>query len=139
MSYNIEQIQPEVALNGLNTTRLGYMSSSTAVPGIGSPSVAVTTANGITASALTAGATDTNGVITTTGTQNNTAATVITVTFTSAKATAPKTVMITAMNAAASAPNPAYVSSITSTGFAISVPANAAAVATPSWGYLVIG
>ena len=48
---------------------------------ITTPTIATTTQNGVTASAITAGASDTRGVITTTGTQNQTAYTKLTIAF----------------------------------------------------------
>lgn len=101
------------------------------------PTIVVTTQNGITAAAVTAGASDTCGVITTTGT--STGATVLDVTFNKTYTTAPKMVLIAPANAAASMPNTSYfVSAISATGFTITVASGATYAATPSWRYLVI-
>jgi len=101
------------------------------------PTIVVTTQNGITAAALTAGASDTCGIITTTGT--STAATVLDVTFNKTYTTAPKSVIIAPANAAANMPNTSYyVSAISATGFTITVPAGGTYAATPSWRYIVI-
>lgn len=101
------------------------------------PTLAVTSQVGITAAAITAGASDTCGVITTTGT--STGATILDVTFNKTYTTAPKFVSLQAANAAANMPNTAYyVSAISATGFTITVPAGGTYAATPSWRYLVI-
>ena len=107
------------------------------------PSIIVTTPNGITAAAITAGGTDVCGVITTTGTNNNGGNTVIDVTFHKTYTTAPKSVQLQALNTAASKAAAvslltAYVSARTATGFTITIPADANAIATPSWSYQVI-
>ena len=104
------------------------------------PSAAITTAQGISAATLTAGATDTCGIITTTGTQNNTADSTFTVTFGKTYTVAPKGVMLTPANAAAAlaAQSGAYISSVSATGFVVGVSKSSAAAATPSWNYLVI-
>lgn len=128
---------------------VSYNDSATEVFGIGAnghihskvsaapPTIAVTTQNGITASAITAGGSDTCGVITTTGT--STGSTVITVTFGKTYTTAPKSVMITAANAAGGGVNSdPYVSSITATTFVLTIPPSGVYAATPSWYYLVI-
>lgn len=101
------------------------------------PTIAVTTQQGITAAAITAGGSDTCGVITTTGT--STGATQLTVTFNKTYTTAPKTVSLTAANAAAAMPNTGYyVDAITATTFRITVAAGGTYAATPSWYYQVI-
>ncbi len=101
------------------------------------PTIAVTTQNGITAAAITAGGSDTCGTITTTGT--STAATVLDVTFNKTYTTAPKMVVLTPANAAASMPNTSYfVSAISATTFTITVAAGGTYAATPSFRYLVI-
>lgn len=101
------------------------------------PTIVVTTQNGITAAAITAGASDTCGIITTTGT--STAATVLDVTFGKTYTTAPKYVHISPVNAAAAQPNTGYyVSAISATGFTITVAAGGTYAATPSWRYVVI-
>lgn len=101
------------------------------------PTIVVTTQAGITAAAVTAGASDTCGVITTTGT--STGATILDVTFNKTYTTAPKIVLIAPANAAASMPNTSYfVSAISATGFTITVAAGGTYAATPSWRYLVI-
>jgi hypothetical protein len=102
------------------------------------PTIAVTTQNGITAAAVTAGASDTAGIFTTTGTNDNGGATVITVTFNKTYTAAPKSVHLQARNASAAGPNPAYVSAITATTFEVTIPASASAGATPSWSWQVI-
>ena len=104
------------------------------------PSVASTVNQGISAVALTAGATDTCGTITTTGTQNNTGDSTFTVTFGKTYTTAPKCVILTPANAAAAlaAQSGAYISSITATTFVVGVSKSSAAAATPSWNYFVI-
>lgn len=101
------------------------------------PTIAVTTQNGITAAAITAGGTDTCGVITTTGT--STAATVLDVTFGKTYTTAPKFVGLQPANAAAAMPNTGYfVSATSATGFTITVAAGGTYAATPSFRYFVI-
>lgn len=101
------------------------------------PTIVVTTQNGITAAAITAGGSDTCGVITTTGT--STAATLLTITFGKTYTTAPKAVILTPANAAAAMPNTGYiVSAISATTFQITVAAGGTYAATPSWYYLVI-
>lgn len=100
------------------------------------PTIAVTTQNGITAAAITAGSTDVCGAITTTGT--STGSTVITVTFNKTYTTAPKVVQLTAANAAGGGVNSdPYISSITATTFVITVPPSGVYAATPSWYYTV--
>jgi hypothetical protein len=107
------------------------------------PTIAVTTANGISAAAITAGSTDVCGIITTTGTNDNVGATVLTVTFNKTYTTAPKTVSVTPRNASAAKAAATslalpYVSSITATTFVLTIPADASAGATPSFQYQVI-
>jgi hypothetical protein len=107
------------------------------------PTIAVTQQNGITAAAITAGGTDTCGTITTTGTNNNGGTTVLQVTFGKTYTTAPKAVLLFPANAAgalnvAASGAGVYVSDIAATTFDITIPANAAAAATPSWRYFVI-
>ena len=115
--------------------------------GATAPTIAVTTQNGITAAAITAGGSDTCGIITTTGTNNNGGSTVLTVTFNKTYTTAPKVVFIGGANqagqkasstAGATLYGGAYVSSTTATTFVITIPADSAASATPSFYYLVI-
>lgn len=107
------------------------------------PTIAVTTANGISAAAITAGGTDVCGIITTTGTNNAGGATVLDITFNKTYTTAPKTVCVTPRNAAAakaaatSLATP-YVSAISATGFTLTIPSDASAGATPSFQYQVI-
>ncbi len=101
------------------------------------PTIAVTTQQGITAAAITAGGSDTCGIITTTGT--STAATVLDVTFGKTYTTAPKAVVLVAANAAAAMPNTEYiVSAVSATGFTITVAAGGTYAATPSFRYLVV-
>lgn len=101
------------------------------------PTIVVTSQAGITAAAVTAGASDTCGIITTTGT--STGATILDVTYNKTYATAPKMVLIAPANAAASMPNTSYyVSAISATGFTITVAAGGTYAATPSWRYLTI-
>ncbi len=95
------------------------------------PTIAVTTQNGITASAVTAGSTDTKGNITTTGTNNGTN-TVLTITFNTAYTIAP-TVMANAANASAQACQ-SFVSSTTTT-FVLTFSGGGA---TPSFNYFII-
>jgi|GEM_PF-3303676 len=107
------------------------------------PTIAVTTQNGITAAAITSGGTDTAGIITTTGTNNNGGVSVLQVTFGKTYTTAPKTVLLFPRNSAASkAATTSYlgvfVSATSATTFDITIPADAAAAATPSWNYFVI-
>lgn len=102
------------------------------------PTIAVSTQNGITAAAITAGGTDVTGVITTTGTNDNGGATVLQVTFNKTYTSAPKSVTLTPRNASGAGPNPPYISAITATTFDITIPASASAGATPSWSYLVV-
>jgi hypothetical protein len=111
------------------------------------PTIVVTTQNGITAAAITAGGSDTCGVITTTGTNNNGGSTVLTVTFNKTYTTAPKAVFVTGANqagqkasstAGATLYGGAYVSSTTATTFVLTIPADSAASATPSFYYFVI-
>jgi len=123
----------------------GHLTSN--LGGATAPTIAVTTQNGITAAAVTAGSTDTCGTFTTTGTNNNGGASVITVTFNQTYTAAPKYVGLMPANQAASKAsgtgsttigNSAYISSITATTFVVTIPADATAEATPSWKYFVI-
>lgn len=101
------------------------------------PTIAVTSQAGITAAAITAGATDVCGIITTTGT--STGATILDITFNKTYTTAPKMVVLSPANAAASMPNTSYyVSAISATTFTITVAAGGTYAATPSWRYLVV-
>lgn len=107
------------------------------------PTIAVSTANGISAAAITAGGTDVVGIITTTGTNNAGGNTVLQVTFNKTYTTAPKAVLLFPRNAAAAkiaATSLAgvFVSAIAATTFDITIPSDAGAGATPSWDYLVI-
>lgn len=107
------------------------------------PTIAVTSQNGITAAAITAGGTDTCGVITTTGTNNNGGTTVLDVTFGKTYTVAPKAVIITPVNTsgakvATTSLFGTTVSATAATGFTITIPQDAAAGATPSWRYVVI-
>ena len=102
------------------------------------PTVVVTNQAGITAAAITTGSTDTVGVITTTGT--STGGTVITVTFNAAYAVAPR-VFITPVNESAAENGAslecgAYISSSTTTTFALTI--TNATGATPSWNYYTV-
>ncbi len=101
------------------------------------PTIVVTNQAGITAAAITAGATDVCGIITTTGT--STGATVLDVTFHKTYTTAPKFVILSPANASAAMPNTEYlVSAISATTFTITVAAGGTYAATPSWRYFVI-
>lgn len=123
------------ALNVFTVGANGHITSNQTT----APTIAVTTQNGITAAAVTAGSTDTCGKITTTGT--STAATLLTVTFNKTYTVAPKVVILTPANAAAAMPNTGYVvlsSSISATSFQITVAAGGTYAATPSWYYQVI-
>lgn len=109
------------------------------------PTIAVTQQNGITAAAITAGATDVAGIITTTGTNNNGGTSILQITFHKTYTTAPKAVILTPRNASAAKGATGavvgagtYVSAIAATTFDITIPADAAAGATPSWNYVVI-
>lgn len=107
------------------------------------PTIAVQTANGISAAAITAGASDTAGIITTTGTNNAGGDTVLRVTFNKTYTTAPKAVIITPRNAsaakaAATSLATPYVSAITATTFDLTIPSDASAGATPSFEYATI-
>lgn len=107
------------------------------------PTIVVTTQNGITASAISAGSSDTAGTITTTGTNNAGGNTVLDVTFNKTFTTAPKAVQLQALNssaskAAATSLFTAIVSAKAATGFTVTIPSDASAGATPSWSYLVI-
>lgn len=101
-----------------------------------SPTIAVTTQAGITAAALTAGATDIRGFITTTGT--STGGTVLTVTFANAYTTAP-VVHISPANAAGGGVNTMPIPVASTTGFTLTIPSAGVYAATPSWQYLVLG
>lgn len=128
--YSAHDVAGEVFGIGAN----GHIHSTV---GAVAPTIAVTTQNGITAAAITAGGSDTCGVITTTGTSTN--ATVLDVTFNKTYTVAPKFVSLTPANASASMPNTNYfVSTIIATGFTITVPAAGTYAATPSWRYLVV-
>ncbi len=106
------------------------------------PSIAVTTQNGITAAALTAGATDTCGIITTTGTNNNGGATVLTITFGKTYTTAPKACIVLGANAAGSKNSVTLAQGVyattTATTAIITIPSDASAAATPSYQYFII-
>lgn len=107
------------------------------------PTIAVSTANGISAAAITAGGTDVVGIITTTGTNNAGGDTVLQVTFNKTYTTAPKAVFLTPRNASAAKAAATslalpYISAIAATTFDITIPSDASAGATPSFNYLVI-
>lgn len=107
------------------------------------PTIAVTSQNGITAAAITAGGTDTCGIITTTGTNNNGGTSVLQVTFGKTYTTAPKAVLLFPRNSAGSKTAATsllnvFISAITATTFDITIPQDAGAIATPSWNYVVI-
>lgn len=107
------------------------------------PTIVVTTQNGITAAAITAGASDTCGIITTTGTNNAGGATVLDVTFNKTYTTAPKSVILTPRNAAAAKAAATslalpFISATSATGFTITIPSDASAGATPSYAFLVV-
>lgn len=112
----------------------GHLHSTvSAVP----PTIAVTTQNGITAAAITAGGSDTCGIITTTGTSTD--STVLDVTFGKTYTTAPKGVILVPANGAAAMPNTGYfVSAVSATGFTITVATGGTYAATPSFRYVVI-
>lgn len=99
------------------------------------PTIVVTTQNGITAAAITAGSTDTCGTITTTGT--STGSTVITVSFNKTYTVAPKAVVITAANAAGGGVNTDPIVTQTATTFVLTIPSGGVYAATPSWTYFV--
>ncbi len=108
------------------------------------PTIAVTTPNGISAAAITAGGTDTCGVITTTGTQDGSGDTVLDITFGKTYTVAPKFVMLSPANAAGAKTTAttllrAYVSARSATGFTIVIPEDTGTpLATPSFMYFVI-
>jgi hypothetical protein len=119
----------------------GHMHStvSTSFP----PTVAMTTQNGITAAAITAGGTDTCGIITTTGTNNNSGNSVIQVTFGKTYTTAVKGVLVSGANVSGSkvsstSQSGVFVSAASATSFDLTVPADPGALATPSFRYIVI-
>ncbi len=144
----IEQVNATAAT--LTTGRyVSYNDAATEVFGIGAnghihstvsaapPTIAVTTQNGITAAAITAGGSDTCGIITTTGTSTD--STLLTITFGKTYTTAPKAVILVPANAAAAMPNSGYyVSAVTATTFQITVVTGGTYAATPSWRYVVI-
>lgn len=103
------------------------------------PTAGITAAHGITAVALTAGATDTCGVITTTGTQDNTTDSTFTITFGKTYTVAPKSIVLFAANAAGAVGSSLpYLVSISATAAVIGITKSAAAAATPSWCYQII-
>lgn len=122
----------------------GHIHSTVSADG---PTIAVTQQNGISAAAITAGGSDTCGIITTTGTNNNGGTSVLQVTFGKTYSTAPKAVLLTPRNQSAAKGSStagagiyglAYVSGIAATTFDITIPADSAATATPSWNYVVL-
>lgn len=136
--YSANNGATEVWGIGLN----GHMISTvSAAP----PTIAVTTPNGISAAAITAGGTDMVGVITTTGTQDGSGDTVLDVTFGKTYTVPPKFVMLSPANAAGAKTSPttllrAYVSARSATGFTITIPEDTGTpLATPSFMYNVIG
>lgn len=120
------------ALNTFTVGANGHLTSNQTT----APTVVVTTQNGITAAAVTAGSTDTCGTITTTGT--STGSTVITVTFNKTYTVAPKAVFVQAANAAGGGINTDPIVTQTATTFVLTIPASGVYAATPSWTYLVI-
>lgn len=120
------------ALNVFTVGANGHLTSNQTT----APTVVVTTQNGITAAAITAGSTDTCGTITTTGT--STGSTVITVTFNKTYTVAPKAVFVQAANAAGGGVNTDPIVTQTATTFVLTIPASGVYAATPSWTYLVI-
>lgn len=123
----------DAALNVFTVGANGHLTSNQTT----APTIAVTTQNGITAAAITAGSTDTCGTITTTGT--STGSTVLTVTFNKTYTVAPKAVVITAANAAGGGVNTDPIVTQTATTFVLTIPAGGTYAATPSWTYFVIG
>lgn len=110
-------------------------STASAVP----PTILITAAHGITAVALTAGASDTCGIITSTGTQDNVTDSTFTLTFGKTYTVAPKSIQLTAMNAAgAVGTSQPYLVSISATAAVFGVSKSAGAGATPSWCYTII-
>lgn len=101
------------------------------------PTIAVGTANGITAAAVTAGSTDTAGTITTTGTNNNAGDSLLVVTFNKTYTIAPKAIHVFGTNVSG-AKSQVFTSTITATAFTVDIPASASAGATPSFSYIVI-
>ena len=120
------------ALNVLTIGANGHMTFNQTT----APTIAVTQQNGITAAAITAGASDVCGQITTTGTNNNGGTTILTVTFNKTYTVAPKDIQLQPLNASGALITP-YISSITATTFVITIPASASSGATPSWSYSV--
>lgn len=119
-------------LNVLTIGANGHITSNQTT----APTIAVTTQNGITAAALTTGATDVCGIITTTGTNNNGGNTVLTVTFNKTYTVAPKFVVFSELNNSAGIAS--IFSSTTATTFVLNIVASASSGATPSWSYAVI-
>lgn len=97
------------------------------------PAIAVSTANGITAAALSSGSTDTKGTITTTG-DNNGTNTVITVTYNKVYTVAP-VVVVSASNASGQAYT--FFASSGTNNFTVNL-RDAGTNATPSFNYIVI-
>lgn len=122
----------DAALNVFTVGANGHLTSNQTT----APTVVVTTQNGITAAAITAGSTDTCGTITTTGT--STGSTVITVTFNKTYTVAPKAVFVQAANAAGGGVNTDPIITQTATTFVLTIPGSGVYAATPSWTYLVI-
>lgn len=111
----------------------GHIHSNQATP----PTVAVGTANGITAASIGAGSSDTAGTITTTGTNNNSGDSLLVVTFNKTYTTAPKSVHVFGTNTSG-AKSQVFASVITASAFTVDIPASASAGATPSFSYIVI-
>lgn len=110
-------------------------STVSAVP----PTILITAAHGITAVALTAGATDVCGIITSTGTQDNVTDSTFTLTFGKTYTVAPKSIQLTPLNASgAIGSSLPYIVSISATAVVFGVSKSASAGATPSWCYTVI-
>lgn len=123
------------AVNVLTIGANGHITSNQTT----APTIAVTTQNGITAAAVTAGSSDGAGQFTTTGT--STGSTVITITFNKTFTVAPKTVDVMPTNASAAAPNSqayAPVANITATSFQVLIPPGGTYAATPSYAWNVI-
>lgn len=109
------------------------------------PTISVTTANGISAAAISTHSSDIAGVITTTGTNNAGGNSVLHITFSKVFPTGwiPR-VVITPLNSAAAKASDAslitpVVNNVTEAGFDVVMTSDASALPTPSWSYHVIG
>lgn len=120
------------ALNVLTVGANGHLTSNQTT----APTIVVSTQNGITAAAVTAGSTDVCGTITTTGTNNNSGNTVLTLTFNKTYTVAPKFVVWSEVNNSAGIAS--IFSTTTATTAVLNIVASASSGATPSWNYFVV-